>query len=613
MLPRGKLGELCSVVVSLDAIGELGMCGIAGVMTTDGSAPDPSLLDRMQAAIAHRGPDGCGRLARADVALLQVRLAIVDLATGDQPLFGTSHDPDSGVALIGNGEIYNNPQLRAAMAGVPFRTRSDCEPPVFLYERHGAAFARDLRGMFALAVHDPAAGRLVLARDPFGIKPLYYAQNGRAFAFASEPQALLAAGFGAREPSRLRVAELLQLKFTTGAETIFPGIFRALPGETLVVERGRIVARHVVPALPPGGPRRIGHGDALRQLDAVLEDSVSAHLQSDVPYGLFLSGGVDSAALLALMTRLTGNRIHTLTVGWAGAAGVDETAEAMRLAKAMGAACERLEMGEADFWNLAPQMAACIDDPTGDAAVLPSWMLGRAARASGLKVTLCGEGGDELFGGYARYRKRRAPLRWFARKPRSGGVFGGAIPGLDGWRAGIARAESMPAAGRSEVQLAQAIDCQEWLPNDLLIKLDRTLMAHGVEGRTPFLDPAVAQFAFTLPDGEKVGLKRGKRLLREWLAEAFPQSGAWARKKGFKPPVGGWIAKRGRPLAEQVARQPGIAEIVPAEIVLRAVEQGGENSQRAWSLLHYALWHSVHVMGVSAQGDIGAVLDAARS
>jgi asparagine synthase (glutamine-hydrolysing) len=586
------------------------MCGIAGVMTCDGAEPPAFMLSRMLDALAHRGPDGFGQLVRGGTALLHARLAIIDLETGDQPLFGISDDPAGGTALVGNGEIYNNPDLRRAMATTPFRTRSDCEPPVFLYEAFGTGFADRLRGMYALAVHDPLQNRLVLVRDPFGIKPLYYAQTNEIFAFASEPQVLLAAGFGTRTPLPGKVAELLQLKFTTGAETIFPGILRVLPGETLVIEHGRIVSRHRSTALPEGHPRPIGHQEALRQVDDILAGSVAVHLQSDVPYGLFLSGGVDSAALLALMTRLTGNRIQALTCGWQGAAGVDETVEARRLAAVMGAECERVEMGEADFWNLAPQIAACIDDPTADAAILPSWMLGRAARAGGLKVTLCGEGGDELFGGYARHRKARPPLSWLARRPRSGGVFGHDIPGLLGWRDGIARAE-IAAGSLSGVQAAQFVDCQEWLPNDLLIKLDRTLMVHGVEGRTPFLDPMVAEFAFSLPDREKVGLKTGKKLLRAWLEIAFPQAGAWARKKGFKPPVGNWIAQRGEALARQIAAQPGVAAVVPHEIVMACIAQADRHSQPAWSLLYYALWHSAHVMGIDPSGSIGHVLDEA--
>jgi asparagine synthase (glutamine-hydrolysing) len=592
------------------------MCGIAGVQTRNGLQPAPgmfdSVLDRMEAALAHRGPDGVGRLSRGDTALLHLRLAIIDLETGEQPLFGANADPEHGVALIGNGEIYNNVDLRRAMTTTPFRTRSDCEPPVFLYEAIGPGFGDRLRGMYAIAIHDPATGMLVLARDPFGIKPLYYAQNDTSFAFASEPRALLAAGYGSREPSKLRAAELLQLKFTTGAETIFPGIKRVLPGETLVIRQGEIVSSHRSTALPDGGPVAIDHSRALVQLDEILLGSVLAHLQSDVPYGLFLSGGVDSAALLALMTRATGKRIQALTVGWEGGEGVDETAEALRLAAAMGADCTRIEMGEADFWALAPRIAASIDDPTADAAILPSWLLGEAARNAGLKVTLCGEGGDELFGGYARYRKQRAPLRWFTRKPRSGGVFGDSIAGLDGWRDGIAAAEQN-ISGRSALQAAQIVDCQEWLPNDLLIKLDRCLMVHGVEGRTPFLDPVVANFAFALPDSEKAGFRYGKVLLREWLEGAFPQAGAWEKKKGFKPPVGAWIAARGTSLAAQIAAQPGVAAMVPRQVVLSAIAQADQDSQPAWSLLFYALWHSYHVLGIDASGDIGAVLsEAAR-
>ena len=587
------------------------MCGIAGVQTRNGMQPAPgvfdAILDRMQHAIAHRGPDGTGRLARGDTALLHLRLAIIDLETGDQPLFGTSDDLDTGVALIGNGEIYNNIDLRRAMQATPFRTRSDCEPPVFLYEAMGSEFADRLRGMYAIAIHDPATGNLVLTRDPFGIKPLYYAQNDGSFAFASEPRALLAAGYGDRNPAHLRVAELLQLKFTTGAETIFPGIKRVLPGETLVIQQGEIIASHRSTALPAGGPVGIDQAKALEQLDEVLFGSVLAHLQSDVPYGLFLSGGVDSAALLSLMTRVTGQRIQALTVGWEGGEGIDETAEAMRLAAALGADCTRIEMGEADFWALAPRIAASIDDPTADAAILPTWLLGEAARAAGLKVTLCGEGGDELFGGYARYRKQRAPLRWFARKPRSGGVFGTSIPGLDGWRDGIAAAEAA-ISGRSPLQAAQIVDCQEWLPNDLLIKLDRCLMVHGVEGRTPFLDPVVANFAFSLPDNEKTGFKTGKILLREWLQNAFPQAGAWDKKKGFTPPVGAWIQSGGTALAAQIAAQPGVAAMVPRQVVLAAIANAAQNSQPAWSLLYYALWHSYHVLGIDASADIGTVL-----
>ncbi len=578
------------------------MCGIAGIMTSDGTPPDPALLHRMQAALAHRGPDGAGMLVRGDVGLVHLRLAIIDLETGDQPLFAPG-----GTALIANGEIYNDPDLRQRMSGAPFRTRSDCEPAVFLAEQEGEGFADRLRGMYAIAAHDPRTGRLLLARDPFGIKPLYYSSSDDLFAFASEPQALLAAGFGARAVAPRRMAELLQLKFTTGAETIFPGIFRVLPGETLAVERGAIVARRRRAALPEGEPRRDA---AVDDLGRVLLDSVTAHLRSDVPYGLFLSGGIDSSALLALMRRATGSRIHALTVGWEGGGEADESFEAERLARIAGADCERLTMTARDFWSLAPRIAAAIDDPTADAAVLPSWMLGRAARASGLKVTLCGEGADELLGGYSRYRKRRAPWRWLTRRPRSKGVFGDPAA-LSGWRDGLAKAECAAPPGRSALQQAQAVDIAEWLPNDLLTKLDRTLMVHGVEGRTPFLDPLVADYAFRLPDHAKAGARFGKRLLRTWLAGAFPEAGAWARKQGFKPPVGAWIAARGEELGGLVATHPALAGLLPETAVRAAFANAAASAQPAWSLLFACLWHGHHVLGLPADGAVDEVLRTA--
>jgi asparagine synthase (glutamine-hydrolysing) len=268
-------------------------------------------------------------------------------------------------------------------------------------------------------------------------------------------------------------------------------------------------------------------------------------------------------------------------------------------------------MSRRDFWAFAPRIAAAIDDPTADAAVLPTWMLGRAARADGLKVTLCGEGADELFGGYARYRKRRAPWRFLARKPRSKGVLG-ELPGLALWRDGLAATEAEAAEGRSALQASQAVDIAQWLPNDLLAKLDRCLMVHGVEGRTPFLDPAVAGFAFRLPDGLKTSFKYGKTLLRDHLARVFPEAGAYARKRGFKPPVGAWMAAEAGRLAPLVAAQPGVAEMVPAERVRAAFAAAATSPQAAWSLLFYALWHCRHGLGLDAEGDIGEVLSAAR-
>ena len=288
------------------------MCGIAGLMTATGHAPDFRLLDRMAAALAHRGPDGAGRYDAANVAMAHTRLAVIDLATGGQPLL---HDP-AGPALIGNGEIYNYLELRRdpALFGINFRTGSDFEPVLHLFRREDLAFLDDLRGMYAIALHDPATGRLVLARDPFGIKPLYYVARPGLFAFASEPRAFVAAGIVEPEIDPRRRAELLELQFTTGAETPIRGVHRLLPGETMVVVEARIVSRRRRPALPQATePAAADEAGALRQLDAALRDSVGVHRRADVPCGIFLSGGIElggGAGRARAAGRCTRRRIH---------------------------------------------------------------------------------------------------------------------------------------------------------------------------------------------------------------------------------------------------------------------------------------------------------------
>ncbi len=218
------------------------MCGIAGIMTGDGSAPDADVLTALQSALQHRGPDGMGQFLGEGIGLAHARLAIIDLETGDQPI----QAPD-GATLIANAEIYNYVELRQALDeegdAVAWQTQSDCEPALHLYRRHGIDFAEQLRGMYAIAIHDPTAGQLILARDPFGIKPVYYVEGDFGFAFASEPSALISAGLRAGKLNDRPLNELLQMQFTTGRGCLFDGIYRVLPGETLVIAQGRIVFR----------------------------------------------------------------------------------------------------------------------------------------------------------------------------------------------------------------------------------------------------------------------------------------------------------------------------------------------------------------------------------
>src|SRR2546430_1611475 len=362
------------------------MCGIAGLMTYDGASPPASPLRAMGMALRHRGPDGDGRYGSGDVGMVQTRLAIIDLATGDQPLY----EP-GGAALIANGEIYNYIELRGELGcGRPaaVSTESDCELPLHLYRRYGLDFTAHLRGMYAIALHDPAAGHLILVRDPFGIKPLYYAETPRAFAFASEPGALIEAGIVTPQLARPARNELVQMQFTTGRETIFAGINRVLPGELVVVRRGRIVERRRRAALPEGGPLLLDEEEALARLDAALMASVRLHQRSDVPFGMFLSGGVDSTALLVLMARLAERPVRAFAIGFVGGEQPDERPAARAAAAAVGAEHVEIVFREADFWKLLPEIVSAVDDPAADYAILPTWALARAAHEAGLKVIL---------------------------------------------------------------------------------------------------------------------------------------------------------------------------------------------------------------------------------
>jgi asparagine synthase (glutamine-hydrolysing) len=588
------------------------MCGIAGIMTTDGTAPEQTALDAMQAALRHRGPDGAGQYSGNGIGMVHTRLAIIDLETGDQPIIS----PD-GTALIANAEIYNYLELRETLGEAPLKTRSDCEPALYLYRRHGIDFADQLRGMYAIAIYDPGEEQLLLARDPFGIKPIYYIEGPFGFAFASEPTALIKAGLVPAGLVEQPLHEMLQMQFTTGRASIHSNISRVLPGETLVIAQGRIVDRRRRGALPLSPPRRLDETAALAKLEQVLLDSVEVHQRSDVPYGMFLSGGIDSSALLTLMARLNDQPVRAFTAGFSGTKTHDERAQARALANHLGAEHYEVSFDESDFWSLLPQVAAVIDDPAADYAVLPTYKLAAAARQAGLKVVLSGEGGDELFAGYGRYRDAQRP--WWVGGPRTmrrTGRFdrlGVLRESSDSWRDGIRAAEStLGAADLSRLQLAQAIDCAAWLPNDLLIKLDRCLMAHGVEGRTPFLDPMVADFAYRLPDELKLRDGRGKYLLRRWLANANPVAKPFARKHGFTVPAAEWIRGRGNELGPLVAAQPGIEAIARPDQVAALYQKGGKREGfAAWTLLFYALWHRRHVLGAAPQGDVFETLATA--
>lgn len=582
------------------------MCGIAGIMRRGGAPADRAVVQRMIDALAHRGPDGEGIHLQGAIALAHRRLSIIDLQTGDQPFL----DP-AGNTLIGNGEVYNYIELRADLAGqVTFTTTSDCEPPLHLFRRQGLAYADRLRGMYALAIA-AADGRLVLTRDPFGIKPLYYAEVAEGLIFASEPQALFASGWIAPRLNPRARDELLQMQFTTGAETMFEGVFRLLPGETLVAVDGRIADRNRRAALPDGGPETIDEATALDRLDQALADSVRVHCRSDVPYGLFLSGGIDSALVLSYMRDVHPGPVQCFTVGFDGAA-ADERAAARAVAAACGAEFNEVGFGARDFWALLPRVAVAMDDPAADYATLPTFLLAQTARQS-LKVVLTGEGGDEIFGGYGRYRSVMRPWWLGGKVLRGKGTFArlGVLRNEGGaWRDGIATAEIHAATqGRTRLQTAQAVDCTDWLPHDLLTKLDRCLMRNGMEGRTPFLDPAVVAAGFRLPDTLKVRDGKGKWILRRLLEKRLPQADALGRKKGFTVPVGAWLTAEGARLGPLLARQPCLAEIArPERVAALAYSTEKHAGFALWSLLFYALWHRAQIERAPMDGSVWELL-----
>ena len=586
------------------------MCGIVGLMTRDGSAPDSFILEGLINAVRHRGPDGEGQYLARNFAMAQTRLAIIDLETGDQPLYESS-----GATLVANGEVYNYLEIRKDLVDADFNTASDCEAPLHLYRSYGLDFVEYLRGMYAIALYDSIEEQLILTRDPFGIKPLYYSETESGFCFASEPQALLVAGLVDRSVNTIARSELLQLQYTTGSSTVFKNINRVLPGETIVVRDGRIVARRRKKALPNNKPENWHLDKAMETLSEALNDSIEIHQRSDVPYGMFLSGGIDSSVLLALMSELNEQPVKTFTAGFEGTSVIDEREHAKLIAEYLGAETVDVEITRKDFWNRLPEIAGVVDDPTADYAIIPTYLLGEAVSKNGLKVVLSGEGGDELFAGYGRYRSVVRPWWKGGRSMHSRGM----LDGLDlfrhppvGWRDGISAVEErLNAEPLSQLQIAQATDCNDWLPNDLLTKVDRCLMAHGVEGRTPFLDSRVASVAFSLPDQLKIKDGIGKWLLRRWLNDRLPVSRAYEPKRGFSVPVAEWIFQRGNELGPLVARQEGIYEIFdPKKVEGLYKKRGKRQGFAAWILLFYALWHNHHILGNSSSGgNVFEVLD----
>ena len=574
--------------------------------TLNCSRPSKEILYNLASKLRHRGPDGFGSHLVRDTGIIHRRLAIIDLKTGNQPLFGKN------TRLVANAEIYNYLELSEMLKKEKFKTESDCECILHLYNIYGLRFTKFLRGMYALAIHDLDKDLLILARDPFGIKPLYYLESSKYFSFSSEPKSLIDSGLAMPKVNKRKRDELLQLQFTTGRETIFSGIKRVLPGETLVISRGKIIKRRRTNPLTRRKQNNLSQDLVLKKLGRVMEDSVNIHQRSDVPFGMFFSGGIDSSVLLFLMSKIAKKSVRAYTIGFSGKSVHNETKHASYLARILGAKHTRINFTKNDFWTLLPKVTSFVDDPVADYAIVPTYKLAQVARKD-VKVILSGEGGDEIFAGYGRYRVPLGARLFGKRSFYSKGILDGLNvlknPSKD-WRKTIMDNEKkFSLLYHSRLQVLQSVDCQDWLAHDLLTKLDRCLMSQSLEGRTPFLDTDVANLVFPIADKMKIRGRIGKWILRKWLARNLPESKPFSRKRGFSVPVGEWIGEESDRLSTLVSQQPGIREICNQSDVIRLFNKSGKRQGFAsWCLLFYALWHQIHICGINPKKDVFATL-----
>jgi asparagine synthase (glutamine-hydrolysing) len=609
------------------------MCGICGVVSANGSV-DPERVARMSATLVHRGPDSAGELADGPAALAARRLSIIDLETGDQPIA----NEDGTLHVVQNGEIYNYRELRRELerAGHSFRTHGDTEVLLHLYEQHGTGFAERLRGMFAVAIWDAPHRRLVLARDRFGIKPLYYRDVDGELAFASELRAL------PRGEIDLDALEaFLAFNSIPAPLTIFREVRKLPAGHVLVWEEGTVrLERFARPAPLP--ERDDEEAELVEELRSRLRDSVRAHLVSDVPVGVLLSGGVDSALLAALAAEETAEPLRTFSIGFEERS-FDELADARSVAERYGTRHRELVL-RPDAALLLPALAEAFDEPFADSSALPTYLVSELA-ASDVKVALSGEGGDELFGGYYTYAadllaERVGGLARIARPvverlPTSTAkasfdyrakrfVRAAHLPPLErhhGWKeifspglraeltgrrsvfdpVDLLRVRYEETRGADELARLQDVDLGVYLVDDLLVKTDRASMAHSLEARVPYLDTVVTNLALALPTRHKVRRFAKKVLLRKAAEPLLPREIVHGKKRGFSIPAAAWLRGELVPFARETLsaetlRRQGFFEPAVVQRLLDDHLAGREDlSRQLWGLLAFTLWHERHV------------------
>ena len=586
------------------------MCGIAGANLRQGS-PDKGMADKFIDALRHRGPDGHGYYVNAQTLLVHTRLSIIDVAGGAQPLFSQNKKH----VVVGNGEIYNYKKLTKNYDDYPFTTGSDIETVLPAYLAHEENFPTDLCGMYGLALYDQEKETLFLARDPLGIKQVYLAQTKAGVAFASEPAALTKSGWCDARLNTTQVLPFLNRQFTSGRDTLFQGIERLLPGELVAIKHGKILYRRQLkkpelekpqlenPQLAKlqGGKLKVyDQNAALSEFETYFSSAVESHLQSDVPYAVFLSGGVDSSSIVASMAKKN-VPIHAYTLGFEGNRVSDERTKAMALCAHVGAKVTSVDFGRSDFWHYLKYAVQHVDDAVADYAILPVMKLADVATE---KVILSGEGGDEIFAGYGRY-KPKWYHRLMGRSYRGSGMLAGATDiwtdYVKSWREPALDIE-MPD-GVTALQRYQFSDIKTWLADDLLIKADRALMAYGKEGRVPYLADDLVAFGLNTPDAFKMKGRQGKWLPKTWLSRTLSHIGmngddfAFSKKKGFTVPLETFIAPQQEKIINYLVTHHALKEIIVPSALKKWHNKpvSKKQAKMIFTLLTLCLWVDYHI------------------